>query len=310
MGSPLFDTHIVVDWSARSTPSPVKPSKDAIWWCAVRDGQVLEPKYVRTRHEAVACLASCISSELKANRRVLAGFDFPFGFPRGVARHLTESDCGLALWDWFAKKIEDRPDNWNNRFRVATKVNRRYPGCGPFWGRPASWVYECIPTRNRDRTSREGHPPERRIADCRAKGAKTVWQLAYAGAVGSQILLGLPALKRLREQRGIAGRDTVWPLETGLRAPDTSKRPLVLAEVYPSLLKAEIRCSKGTEEVLDRAQVRVNAAAFARLDRQGCLAPLFCGDGNLSREERDRIEKEEAWILGLGHEEALRAACR
>jgi hypothetical protein len=27
-----FDTIIVADWSARSTPSPARPSKDAIFW--------------------------------------------------------------------------------------------------------------------------------------------------------------------------------------------------------------------------------------------------------------------------------------
>ena len=37
--SPLFHTHIVVDWSARSEPSPEQPSKDAIWWADVSPPQ-------------------------------------------------------------------------------------------------------------------------------------------------------------------------------------------------------------------------------------------------------------------------------
>ena len=58
---PLFDTHIIdvpglVDWSARSKPSPKKPSKDAIWWAVARDGIVGEPRYERTRHKAVVRL--------------------------------------------------------------------------------------------------------------------------------------------------------------------------------------------------------------------------------------------------------------
>jgi len=298
----LFETHLVVDWSARATPSPVKPSKDAIWWAAVREGRALEPEYARTRREAVARLAAFIAAELDAGRRVLAGFDFPFGYPAGVARHLTGSDSALALRDWLAARIEDAADNANNRFHVAAEINRRYPGIGPFWGHPPTRDFPDIPARETARRRRGGHPPERRIADRRAAGAKTVWQLAYAGSVGSQALVGLPALKRLLDDPRLAGRAAVWPLQTGLRAPDTAGTPLVLAEIYPSLLRREVARRRRKGEIPDRAQVRVNAAAFARLDAEGGLAPLFQGAPDLSDEERRRIEKEEAWILGLGHE--------
>ena len=55
--------------------------------------------------------------------------------------------------------------------------------------------------------------------DRRARGAKTVWQLAYAGSVGSQMLLGLPALKRLVADPLIEGRAAVWPFETACAYP-------------------------------------------------------------------------------------------
>lgn len=54
--------------------------------------------------------------------------------------------------------------------------------------------------------------------------------------------------------------------------------------------------------------MRVNAEAFARLDARGGLAPLFAGAPDLGDDEHRLIEAEEAWILGLGHEEALRGA--
>lgn len=33
---PHFDTHIVVDWSARGKPGPARPTKDGIWWAVAR----------------------------------------------------------------------------------------------------------------------------------------------------------------------------------------------------------------------------------------------------------------------------------
>ena len=304
----LFHTHIVVDWSARSKPSPKKPSKDSIWWGIARIAngiEVEEPEYVRTRHEALDRLARLIACELDAGRRVLVGFDFPFGYPAGVAEHLTRKASALALWDRLAECIKDGPDNANNRFGVAASINDTYPGLGPFWGRPGTWDYPTIPVRASERTEQKAHPPERRICDVRAKGAKTVWQLAYSGSVGSQMLLGLPALKHLVGDPCIAGRAAIWPFQTGLRTPDA---PAVIAEVYPSLLRAEVRARRCEDEILDSAQVRVNAEAFARLDAQGGLVPLFAGAPGLTAEQRRIIETEEAWILGLCHEEALKRA--
>ena len=305
----LFQTHIVVDWSARSKPSPARETKDAIWWAAARitrrGVRVREPAYARTRHQALDGLACLIAGELDRGRRVLVGFDFPFGYPAGVAKHLAGKASALALWDWLAERIEDAPDNANNRYDVAAAINGAYPGIGPFWGRPAAWDYPALPVRASARTQREAHPDERRICDVRAAGAKTVWQLAYSGSVGSQMLLGLPALKRLTQDPRIAGRAAIWPFQTGLRAPEA---PVVVAEVYPSLLRNEVRARQHDDEILDSAQVRVSAEAFARLDAGGGLAPLFAGAPDLTPAERRIVEKEEAWILGLGHEEALKAA--
>ena len=78
------------------------------------------------------------------------------------------------------------------------------------------------------------------------------------------------------------------------------------AQVVPVGVKVRARRRDG--EILDSAQVRVNAEAFARLDAGGGLAPLLAGAPDLAPAERRIVEKEEAWILGLGHEEALQAA--
>ena len=302
---PLFDTHIVADWSARSRPSPAKPTRDAIWWAVARDGVVARPVYVRTRRTAITRLARLIAAERAAGRRVLVGFDFPFGYPAGVAKRLTGRACAFALWDWLATRIVDDEHNANNRYAVATEINRAYPGVGPCWGRPATWAYPDVPARAHARTQQAAQPAERRIADQHAKGAKTVWQLAYTGSVGSQVLLGLPALDRLRTTPSIAGSVAVWPFDGGLMVPD---KPVVIAELYPSLLRTVVARYARRAEIHDRAQVRVNARAFASLDAADGLGPLFLGSPALTSEERRLIETEEAWVLGVGHEAVLHEA--
>jgi precorrin-8X/cobalt-precorrin-8 methylmutase len=81
-----------------------------------------------------------------------------------------------------------------------------------------------------------------------------------------------------------------------------------MAEIYPSLLQAQAHAARRESEVLDSAQVRVNAKAFSRLDRSGGLASLFAATDGLTAVERRTVEREEAWILGLGHETALQNA--
>ena len=263
--------------------------------------------YGRTRNEAIEKLATFIIRELDKNHRVLIGFDFPFGYPKGVAEFLTGQACAQSLWDWLHNCIWDAGNNNNNRYDVAAKVNRKFSGLGPFWGRPKSWPYPDIPTRKNDRTCRGTHPREHRITDFRAKGAKTVWQLYGAGSVGSQALLGIPQLKRLIGRPHIKEHAIIWPFQTGLCLPDVDKR-LVLAEVYPSLLKQEIKRRTFKNEIPDRAQVRVTAEAFALLDKSGGLAPLFRCSSDLNTRDRTIVETEEGWILGVGHDVALRHA--
>lgn len=296
MSARLFDTHLVVDWSARNAPSPAEPSKDAIWIGVERDAEAEAPRYFRTRADAVRWLADFLAAEASLGRRVLAGFDFPFGYPRGVARRICGSDRALDLWDWFAGHVVDGPDNASNRFAVAARINALYDGVGPFWGRPETADYPAIPVRQSDRHG-DDHPPENRHADAMARGAKTVWQLAYAGSVGSQMILGLPALAALRSDPRLAGRLAVWPFETGLEEPVAQ---VVLAEVYPSLWQAKAHQARAEDEVLDSAQVRVTAAELAALDAQGLLPQAFRGPDHLDPAARDAIAREEAWILGLG----------
>ena len=74
-----------------------------------------------------------------------------------------------------------------------------------------------------------------------------------------------------------------------------SEGAVVFAEVYPSLWAV----SPAAGEPKDAAQVRSVARFFAERDRAGELAALFAGDPVLTPEQRNRVETEEAWTLGV-----------
>ncbi len=300
--SRLFDTVLIVDWSARSTPSPARPSPDAIWIGSAGAGAE-PPRYVRTRHAAEQYLRHRLREAREAGRRVLVGFDFPFGYPAGFAEAVTGRADALALWDDIAARIEDAPDNRNNRFAVAAAFNACLPGIGPFWGCPAALDLAGLPARG---NARAAHGlPERRRVETRLRTAQPCWKLFTTGSVGGQALLGIPLLHRLRA--ALAPHVAVWPFDTGLSAPAA---PIVLAEIYPSLLAAEIRAATRPGEIRDEAQVRVTATALAALDAGGALAPLFAAASDLPLADRATVALEEAWILGAGHEAALREVAR
>jgi molybdopterin molybdotransferase len=299
--SGLFDTIAVVDWSSRNDPSPRGEARDALWigLAGSRSGE----HYFRTRAGAMAWLAALLADERAAGRRMLAGFDFPFGYPAGFAAAVTGMADGLALWSHLDGLVTDGPENANNRFAAAAALNAAVPGPGPFWGNGLPQrEFEHLP---RKKPAASPVAAERRLVERApwAKGAKSCWQLSGAGSVGGQVLTGLPALWRLRQELGVA----VWPFDTGLAAPEA---PLVIAEVYPSLLAEAVRAECGKGDILDKVQVRVTARALATLDAEGGLAPLFEGAPDLAGEARAVVAREEAWILGAGHAEALARAAR
>ena len=275
---------LMVDWSARSARSPAKPTKDAIHVAETGPaGQFAT--YCRSRAEAQAHLEARFDMALARGWRVVAGFDFPFGYPRGFARAVTGSDDPFALWAWLSDAVTDDDRNGNNRLEVADRINAMLPGGGPFWSHPVSRNPAHVPFR---KPPHHGYPfSERRKVETIATGASTCFQLYGNGAVASQTLLGLPRLQALRRRYGHA---------LAVRPFEDRDAPILLAEVYPSLLDPEVRARQRPGEIRDAAQVRVLAAAFAGLDPAHRDSMLREGD------------REEGWIAGLGHEAALAAA--
>ncbi len=279
-----FDTILVADWSA-ARRAPARPSKDAIWLGLNRGGVSQEPVYCRTRAEAEAHITALIEAEQAAGRRLLAAFDFPFGYPAGFARHVTGSDDPFALWDWFEDRIEDAADGSNNRYDVAETLNALFEGPGPFWGKPHRDRWPGIPYRKAG--IRFDTVAERRLCDTVAGASSSCFQLAFPPTVGGQVMMGLPMLNRLRRREGVA----VWPFEPWDEAP------VVLAEIWPGVIEAAVKAADA-DEIRDRAQVRLLADALARLP-EGMLADHMVQVPPQAR--------HEAWILGAGLSDALTA---
>ena len=269
----IFDTFVMVDW-AGGNDRGAAPKADAIWACEA--GQ--DPVYFRSRQLVEVWLHDLFTAEQSAGRRVLAGFDFPFGYPAGFANAVTDKADTFALWQWFADHITDTPKA-NNRFDVAAQLNRMCDGIGPFWGNPLARDIDDLPRKGLDRTPNTF--AERRQVESHAKGSFTCWQLSGAGAVGSQVMMGLPVLQRLRQAFGTD--IAVWPFET----PDA---PIVIAEIWPSLFVS----ATPSGLVKDAHQVRETAQYFANLPQQD-LAALMTVDA-----------PEEGWILGVPQQQAKR----
>jgi hypothetical protein len=296
----LFSAYVIVDWSANSKP---KTGSDSVWIGVlkrdVRFRMAFEAFNPDTRAAAETQLNAILQDLKKRSERALVGFDFPLGFPRGFAAalQLPGDEPWRAAWDLLAKMVTDKPNNVSNRFNVGAQINRRLTGGPfPFWGCPANDVQTTLQSK-KTRAHGPGDLAEFRHAELVAKGTSPIWKLAYAGSVGSQAILGMPMLRRLKQTYGEAAR--AWPFETGFKAlteADLAGVDLVLAEVYPSMVKPQ-----GTAgEVKDLQQVRTLAEHFARLDEQNRLGPLFAPPKGTAADVVLDAEREEGWILAAG----------
>ncbi len=265
----------MVDWSGGNDAGPT-PKKDAIW--IGETGQ--EPVYCRNRTVAEGWLAERMDAALQAGERLLIGFDFPFAYPAGFAQAMTGSDDPLALWSWLEPQVQDAPKA-NNRFDLAASFNARFPGNGPFWG---NGLKRDIPHLPRTKQGYANPFPDHRLCETKAKGSFPCWQLSGAGAVGSQVLMGLPVLERLR--RRFAGHISVWPFEA-------LTTPIAFVEIWPGLINPVVRAATGRGDIRDAVQVSLLANALSALAPARLAAML------------EVTAPVEGWILGLGFEKDL-----
>jgi len=295
--SRLFSAFVIVDWSAAAKPST---GADSVWIGVLKRDARFRMKFEShnpaTRSAAEALLTIILDDFKKRSERVLLGFDFCLGFPRGFAKalNLAGDPPWQAVWTQVDKMVKDKTDNTNNRFGAASEINRRLTGGPfPFWGCPPKDALTTLQPR-RTRAHGPDDLPEFRLTEERTPGAASIWKLYYNGSVGGQTLLGIPAVRRLKQARGEGVK--VWPFETGLKAltaADLDGAEVVVAEVWPSALKT----LPAAGEVKDLAQVRAMAEHYARLDEGGKLGALFAAPKDLSAEGHEIAVREEGWIL-------------
>jgi len=289
----LFDSYLVVDWSAAATP---KLGRDSIWSCLLGpDGTEL------VNHPTRAVFESWLTDTLRRlPGRVLAGFDFSFGYPAGFARALgLGGPAWSATWTSLAEAITDDERNRNNRFAVAARWNLGIGDApGPFWGCPPAAASGSLAVRKPEFpcAGLDEYRNAERAMHAAGHRVFSSWQLLGVGSVGSQSLMGVPLLARLLRSAAFGGRLEVWPFTTGLVADPTAGRAdtIVLAEVWPSWIPVD----PGAHAVRDAAQVLGLARRLEHLDQAGELGAGFAPD--VADAAVADVCEEEGWILGAG----------
>lgn len=242
----LFDRYIAIDWSANNQP---KSGKDSIWACvgSNRTGELRTVNH-RTRRAAEMWLLQQLTASVDSAERVLVGLDFPYGYPTGLASALGFlGEPWLDIWAYLTRQIQDDASNVSNRFEVAADVNHQLGPKAPFWGRPSHLLLADLPFR-KDVTyyPQERHAlPEWRQVEQRLRELRTLpqsaWKLAGAGAVGSQSLVGIPVVHRLRHHDALRAISQVWPFEVLEPKPPAGSAAIVHAEIWPSIVRMPMR---------------------------------------------------------------------
>lgn len=297
--NPAFDAYLTIDWSAASSP---RTGKDSIWWCLCtwRRGRLVADanENLPTRQACYDLLRARLRELVAEGKSVLVAFDFPYGYPAGLAKALDlKGTPWRAIWNELTTRIaDDQVGGTNNRFQVASDLNQQIGAPeGPFWGHPQHRAYPQL--RATEPAYPVGNLARLREADRQTRGVQPVWKLWGNGSVGSQTLLGVPILARLRDDDDLRDFSAIWPFETGSELPPRGQEPrIIFAEIYPSMVELP---EQPDGRVKDSAQVEAIARHLARHDAANTLSDLFAAPATLEPALRHRVETEEGWILGV-----------
>lgn len=307
----LFDAYIFVDWSAANTVKPERQSPDSVWVGEfVAELGLMKESYHRTRYSGFKYVEQFLQAQVAKKRRVLVGFDFPYGYPTGFAKHLSDSHNFVGwklIWSELSKRIKDSPENRSNRFLVGSEFNSILGGerGGPFWGCPVGKENENLKCKSPrfPFVSKAGVEIERlRIVESRLPRTQETWKLFGNGSVGSQALVGIPYILKLRQHPDLEKFSHVWPFETGFSNQlFADMGPLVIhAEIWPGVVEERVRLLSDCDPKLirDCAQVRAMCQWAYEYDKAGLLDSHFNIPSGLSEQQIKLCVEEEGWVLG------------
>src|SRR4051812_15632108 len=220
---PLFDAYVAVDWSGANER---RTGKDSIWLCVHGD----RPENAPTRAEATERVRAILRGLVRDGRRVLVGFDFPYGYLRGFADAVApgHGPPWRRVWEELRRLVDDDGRNRSNRFDAAAGLNARLEAPA-FWG----WPHASLPGTKPPAPPLPELRANERALRARRLYPNSVWQLAGNGSVGSQALVGIPRVRSLRDDPDLAAVSAVWPFETGFAVPDAE---VVHAEIWPGVI--------------------------------------------------------------------------
>lgn len=140
----LFDVYIFIDWSATNERSNA-PGTDQLWLGELLVGAQPTEEWFPTRWDCACDVEKRLLQHVKCGRRVLVGFDFPYGYPSGfsdAAGLPAPSGKWLAVWAALSALLSDDEQNRSNRFNIAGALNAmmtphgQAAASGPFWNTP------------------------------------------------------------------------------------------------------------------------------------------------------------------------------
>jgi hypothetical protein len=274
------------------------------------DESEVHETYHQTRESTTDYVLKRLLHHVALRRRVLVGFDFPYGYPKGLGFAFASADACAPwrlIWTEVSSRLKDSDRNLNNRFDVATELNQyiTQSGSGPFWGCPKDRANRHLHTHAPGypfSTARGVRLNRFRLCEQRLRGVQEAWGLFGKGRVGSQALTGIPRVNYLWSHPRIAQISRVWPFETGFTAkPTPLGGPFILhAEIWPGIVKQRvIEIIRGNPLIIgDQAQVRAMCQWAKLLDQENAFGLLFDTPTRLDDAQARSCVDEEGWILG------------
>jgi hypothetical protein len=204
-------------------------------------------------------IAERLVEMLSEGTPTLVGIDHGFSFP---LRYFEKYNLPL---DWGAF-LDDFQLHWptDNEYTYVESVREGSYGNG---------------------AARTGRSKWRRLAEIRARGAKSVFHFNVQGSVAKSTHSGLPWLRYIRSRTDAH----FWPFD-GWRIPEGKS---AVAEVYPALWSKSFPQEGRNSHQQDAYSI---VAWLRRADMTGSLAGFV--DLHLEKKER-KIAEIEGWILGV-----------